>query len=79
MWVMFGQASLQEKDLFIINQQSEYTFYKLMVWLFPCLGEESSSGESSVPYFRSIGQFFLVVCYLLLPRKRLTTMWMSSF
>jgi hypothetical protein len=28
-----------------------------MVWLFSCLGEESSSGESSVPYFRSIGQF----------------------
>jgi hypothetical protein len=28
-----------------------------MVWLFPGLGEESSNGESSVPYFRSIGQF----------------------
>jgi hypothetical protein len=28
-----------------------------MVWLFPWLGEESSSGESSIPCFRSIGQF----------------------
>jgi hypothetical protein len=46
-----------EEIFFIINQQSECTFYKLMVWLFPCLGEVSSSGESSVPYFRSIGQF----------------------
>jgi hypothetical protein len=41
---------------FYLNQQSECTFYKLMIWLFPWHDEESSSGESSVPYIRSIGQ-----------------------
>jgi hypothetical protein len=42
---------------FFVYQQSECTFYKVMVWLFRWLDEESSSGESSGPYFRSIGQF----------------------
>jgi hypothetical protein len=34
---------------FNFNQQSEFTFYKLMLWLLQCLDEKSSSGESSVP------------------------------
>jgi hypothetical protein len=37
-----------------------------MLWLFQCLDGESSSGESPVPQIRSIGQFFWVVCFLLL-------------
>jgi hypothetical protein len=39
------------------NQQSEFTFYKLMLWLLQCHDEKSSSGESSVPQIRSIGRF----------------------
>jgi hypothetical protein len=42
-----------------LNQQSEFTFYKLMLWLLQCLNGESSSGESPVPQIRSIGQFLL--------------------
>ena len=42
---------------YFINQQSEITFFKLMVCLVRCLDEESSSDGSSVPYIRSIGQF----------------------
>jgi hypothetical protein len=41
------------------NQQSEFTFYKLMLWLLQRLEGESSSGESPVPQVRSIGQFLL--------------------
>jgi hypothetical protein len=41
-----------------LNQQSEFTFYKLMLWL-QCLDGESSSGESPVTQIRSIGQFLL--------------------
>jgi hypothetical protein len=42
-----------------LNQQSEFTFYKLMLWLLQCLDGESSSSESPVPEIRSIGQFLL--------------------
>jgi hypothetical protein len=42
-----------------LNQQSEFTFYKLMLWLLQCIDGESSSGESPVPQVRSIGQFLL--------------------
>jgi hypothetical protein len=37
-----------QKFFFIynLNQQSEFTFYKLMLWLLQCLDGESSSGES---------------------------------
>jgi hypothetical protein len=41
------------------NQQSEFTFYKLMLCLLQCLEGESSSGESPVPQIRSIGQLLL--------------------
>jgi hypothetical protein len=41
------------------NQQSGFTFYKLMFWLLQCLDGESSSCESPVPQIRSIGQFLL--------------------
>jgi hypothetical protein len=34
--------------IYNLNQQSEFTFYKLM-WLLQCLDGESSSGESPVP------------------------------
>jgi hypothetical protein len=39
-----------------LNQQSEFTFYKLMC-LLQCLDGESSSGESPVPQITSICQF----------------------
>jgi hypothetical protein len=42
-----------------LNQQSEFTFYKLMLWLLQCLDGESSGGESPVAQIRSIGQFLL--------------------
>jgi hypothetical protein len=42
-----------------LNQQSEFTFYKLMLWLLQRLDGESSSGESPVPQITSIGQFLL--------------------
>jgi hypothetical protein len=45
--------------IYNLNQQSEFTFYKIMLWLLQCLHEESSSGESPVPQIRSIGQFLL--------------------
>jgi hypothetical protein len=45
--------------IYNLNQQSEFTFYKLMVCLLQCLDGESSSGESPVPQIRSIGQFLL--------------------
>jgi hypothetical protein len=44
--------------IYNLNQQSEFTFYKLMLWLLQCLDGESSSGESTVPQIRPIGQFF---------------------
>jgi hypothetical protein len=44
--------------IYNLNQQSEFTFYRLM-WLLQCLDGESSSGESPVPQIRSIGQFLL--------------------
>jgi hypothetical protein len=31
--------------IYSLNQQSEFTFYKLMLWLLQCLDGESSSGE----------------------------------
>jgi hypothetical protein len=42
-----------------LNQQSEFTFYKLILCLLQCLVGESSSGESTAPQIRSIGQFLL--------------------
>jgi hypothetical protein len=45
--------------IYNLNQQSEFTFYKLMLRLLQCLDGESSSGESPVPQIRSIGQFLL--------------------
>jgi hypothetical protein len=45
--------------IYNLNQQSEFTFYKLMLWLLQCLDGESSSGEFPVPQIRSIGQFLL--------------------
>jgi hypothetical protein len=45
--------------IYNLNHQSEFTFYKLMLWLLQCLDGESSSGESPVPQIRSIGQFLL--------------------
>jgi hypothetical protein len=45
--------------IYNLNQQSEFTFYKLMLCLLECLDGESSSGESPVPQTRSIGQFLL--------------------
>jgi hypothetical protein len=45
--------------IYNLNQQSEFTFYKLMSWLLQCLDGESSSGEYPVPQIRSIGQFLL--------------------
>jgi hypothetical protein len=45
--------------IYNLNKQSEFTFYKLMLWLLQCLDWESSSGESPVPQIRSIGQFLL--------------------
>jgi hypothetical protein len=45
--------------IYNLNQQSEFTFYKLMLWLSQCLDGESSSGESPVPQIRLIGQFLL--------------------
>jgi hypothetical protein len=45
--------------IYNLNQQSEFTFCKLMLWLLQCLDGESSSGESSIPQIRSIGQFLL--------------------
>jgi hypothetical protein len=45
--------------LYNLNQQSQFTFYKLMLWLLQCLDGDSSSGESPVPQIRSIGQFLL--------------------
>jgi hypothetical protein len=45
--------------IYNLNQQSKFTFYKLMLWLLQCLDGESSSGESPVPQIMSIGQFLL--------------------
>jgi hypothetical protein len=45
--------------IYNLNHQSEFTFYKLMLWLLQSLDGESSSGESPVPQIRSIGQFLL--------------------
>jgi hypothetical protein len=41
--------------IYNLNQQSEFKFYKLMLWLLQCLDGESSP----VPQIRSIGQFLL--------------------
>jgi hypothetical protein len=40
-----------------LNQQSEFTFYKLMLKLLQYLDGESSSGKFPVPQIRSIDQF----------------------
>jgi hypothetical protein len=59
------EAFIKKNTLFRIflftnlNQQSEFTFYKLMFLLLQCLDGESSSGESPVPQIKSIGQFLL--------------------
>jgi hypothetical protein len=45
--------------IYNLNQQLEFTFYKLKLWLLQCLDGESSSGESPVPQIRSIGQILL--------------------
>jgi hypothetical protein len=45
--------------IYNLNQQSEFPFYKLMLWLLQCLDGESSCGESPVAQIRSIGQFLL--------------------
>jgi hypothetical protein len=45
--------------IYNLNQQSEFTFYKLMLRLLQCLDGESSSGQSPVPEIRPIGQFLL--------------------
>jgi hypothetical protein len=45
--------------IYNLNQQSEFSFYKLMLWLLQCLDGESSSGESPVPQIRSLDQFLL--------------------
>jgi hypothetical protein len=45
--------------IYNLNQKSEFTFYKLMLWLLQSLDGEFSSGESLVPQIRSIGQFLL--------------------
>jgi hypothetical protein len=44
-------TSVKFKIFFIynLNQQSEFTFYELMLCLLQCLDRESSSGESPVP------------------------------
>jgi hypothetical protein len=44
--------------IYNLNQQSEFTSYKLMFWLLQFDGE-SSSGDSPVPQIRSIGLFLL--------------------
>jgi hypothetical protein len=64
----------QTKFFFLIynlNQQSEFTFYKLMLWLLQCLDGESSSGESPVPQIRLIGQFLLIRLFSSLNRSYL--------
>jgi hypothetical protein len=55
----FLQSELKIFFIYNLNQQSEFTFYKLMFLLLQCLDGESSSGESPVPQIRSIGQFLL--------------------
>jgi hypothetical protein len=62
MLVLIDIEFLLSQALFIffiynLNQQSEFTFSKLMLWLLQSLDGESSSGESPVPQIRSIGQF----------------------
>jgi hypothetical protein len=63
-----------------LNQQSEFTFYKLLLWLLQCLDGESSSGESPVPQIRSIGQFILssLFCSLTSSVLRGEFSWASS-
>jgi hypothetical protein len=63
-----------------LNRQSEFTFYKLMLWLLQCLNGESSSGESLVPQIRSIGQFLLNRLFSSLNRNFLRSVfsWVSS-
>jgi hypothetical protein len=63
-----------------LNQQSEFTFYKLMLWSLQCLDRESSSGESPVPQIRSIGEFLLCRLFSSLNRNFLRSgfSWVSS-
>jgi hypothetical protein len=63
-----------------LNQQSEFTFYKLMLWLLQCLDGESSSGESPVPQIRSNCQFLLSRLFSSLNRSFLRSgfSWVSS-
>jgi hypothetical protein len=61
-----------QKVFFIynLNQQSEFTFYKLMLWFLQCLDGESSSGEypgtSNQLKSGQLASFFWIVCFLLL-------------
>jgi hypothetical protein len=64
--------------IYNLNQQSEFTFYKLTLWSLQCLDEESSSGESSVPQIRSTGQFLLSRLFSSLSVLRNRFSWVSS-
>jgi hypothetical protein len=66
--------------IYNLNQQSEFTFYKLMLCLLQCHDEKSSSGESPVPQIRSIGQFLWSRLFSSLNRNFLRSgvSWVSS-
>jgi hypothetical protein len=66
--------------IYNLNQQSEFTFYNLMLWLLQCLHGESPSGESQVPQIRSIGQFLLSCLFSSLTSSILRSefSWVSS-
>jgi hypothetical protein len=63
-----------------LNQQSEFTIYKLMLWLLQCDDGEWSSGESPVFQIKSIGQFLLsrLFCSLTSSVLRSGFSWVSS-
>jgi hypothetical protein len=66
--------------IYNLNQQSEFTFYKLMLLLLQCLDGESSSGEYPVPKIRPIGQFVLSRLFFSLTSSVLRSgfSWVSS-
>jgi hypothetical protein len=66
--------------IYNLNQQSDFTFYKLMLWLLQCLDGESSSGESSIPQIMSIGQFLLSSLFSSLKKSFLSSgfSWVSN-
>jgi hypothetical protein len=70
-------SALSEEVFFIynLNQQSEFTFYKLMFWLLQCLDGESSSGEPRYLKSGQLASFFWVVCLLLLT----VVLWGAGF